>query len=133
MKKRIFHLAISHSHIDHLFKKFIDGAIVSWYLMLLGSLSVALSSNFFFFFLYKLRKFYIGLSGIVSYHFLVVIEFDYSDDEHKVKLIYKELRSENFQSSKIVICIYRKLLISCKEQMWVSPSFIHCVVSMFWS
>ncbi|XP_024019088.1 uncharacterized protein LOC21388445 isoform X2 [Morus notabilis] len=30
---------------------------------------------------------------------------------------YKELRSENFPSAKIVICIYRKLLVSCKEQM----------------
>ncbi|KAL5537504.1 hypothetical protein UlMin_045125 [Ulmus minor] len=30
---------------------------------------------------------------------------------------YKELRNENFHSAKIVICIYRKLLISCKEQM----------------
>ena len=32
---------------------------------------------------------------------------------------YKELRNENFQSVKIVMCIYRKLLVSCKEQMWV--------------
>ncbi|XP_059668417.1 protein SEMI-ROLLED LEAF 2 isoform X2 [Cornus florida] len=30
---------------------------------------------------------------------------------------YKELRSENFRSAKIVMSIYRKLLISCKEQM----------------
>ncbi|KAI9162132.1 hypothetical protein LWI28_024165 [Acer negundo] len=30
---------------------------------------------------------------------------------------YKELRNENFQSAKIVMCIYRKLLVSCKEQM----------------
>ncbi|XP_030495163.2 protein SEMI-ROLLED LEAF 2 isoform X1 [Cannabis sativa] len=30
---------------------------------------------------------------------------------------YKELRNENFQSAKIVMHIYRKLLISCKEQM----------------
>ncbi|GMN54746.1 hypothetical protein TIFTF001_023871 [Ficus carica] len=30
---------------------------------------------------------------------------------------YKELRNENFQSAKIVISIYRKLLVSCKEQM----------------
>lgn len=35
---------------------------------------------------------------------------------------YKELRNENFQSTKIVMCIYKKLLISCKEQMWVHPS-----------
>ncbi|KAF5737694.1 hypothetical protein HS088_TW13G00582 [Tripterygium wilfordii] len=30
---------------------------------------------------------------------------------------YKELRNENFHSAKIVLCIYRKLLVSCKEQM----------------
>ncbi|KAG8646692.1 protein SEMI-ROLLED LEAF 2 isoform X2 [Manihot esculenta] len=30
---------------------------------------------------------------------------------------YKELRNENFDSAKIVMCIYKKLLISCKEQM----------------
>lgn len=30
---------------------------------------------------------------------------------------YKELRCENFHSAKIVVCIYRKLLVSCKEQM----------------
>ncbi|XP_061353588.1 protein SEMI-ROLLED LEAF 2-like [Gastrolobium bilobum] len=30
---------------------------------------------------------------------------------------YKELRNENFHSTKIVMCIYRKLLFSCKEQM----------------
>ncbi|XP_012575047.1 protein SEMI-ROLLED LEAF 2-like isoform X2 [Cicer arietinum] len=30
---------------------------------------------------------------------------------------YKELRNENFHSTKIVMCIYRKLLFSCKDQM----------------
>ncbi|XP_027909256.1 uncharacterized protein LOC114168575 [Vigna unguiculata] len=30
---------------------------------------------------------------------------------------YRELRTENYQSVKVVICIYRKLLISCKDQM----------------
>ncbi|GAB2221594.1 hypothetical protein Droror1_Dr00012779 [Drosera rotundifolia] len=30
---------------------------------------------------------------------------------------YKELRTENFRSAKVVICIYRKLLITCKDQM----------------
>ncbi|OIV99681.1 hypothetical protein TanjilG_17491 [Lupinus angustifolius] len=30
---------------------------------------------------------------------------------------YRELRSENYQSVKVVICIYRKLLVSCKDQM----------------
>ncbi|KAM7270197.1 hypothetical protein ACFE04_029411 [Oxalis oulophora] len=30
---------------------------------------------------------------------------------------YKELRTENFARAKIVMCIYRKLLVSCKEQL----------------
>ncbi|CAL1353258.1 unnamed protein product [Linum trigynum] len=30
---------------------------------------------------------------------------------------YKELRYENFQSVKIVMCIYKKLLITCREQL----------------
>ncbi|PSS09982.1 hypothetical protein CEY00_Acc17070 [Actinidia chinensis var. chinensis] len=30
---------------------------------------------------------------------------------------YKDLRSEQFHSVKVVLCIYRKLLISCKAQM----------------
>ncbi|TYJ12446.1 hypothetical protein E1A91_A11G350900v1 [Gossypium mustelinum] len=30
---------------------------------------------------------------------------------------YKELRNENFQSVKIVICIYKRLLVSCHDQM----------------
>ncbi|GMY18935.1 protein SEMI-ROLLED LEAF 2 isoform X1 [Fagus crenata] len=40
---------------------------------------------------------------------------------------YKELRNENFQSAKIVMCIYRKLLISCKEQM---PLFASSLLSI---
>ncbi|KAJ7976793.1 ARM repeat superfamily protein [Quillaja saponaria] len=40
---------------------------------------------------------------------------------------YKELRSENFQSAKIVMCIYRKLLLSCKEQM---PLFASSLLSI---
>lgn len=31
--------------------------------------------------------------------------------------LYKDLRNGNFGSAKIVLCIYRKLLSSCKEQM----------------
>ncbi|KAI4381500.1 hypothetical protein MLD38_007566 [Melastoma candidum] len=30
---------------------------------------------------------------------------------------YKELRSENFRAAKIVMCIYNRLLVSCKDQM----------------
>lgn len=40
---------------------------------------------------------------------------------------YKELRNENFQAAKIVMLIYRKLLISCKEQM---PLFASSLLSI---
>ncbi|XP_038701676.1 protein SEMI-ROLLED LEAF 2-like [Tripterygium wilfordii] len=40
---------------------------------------------------------------------------------------YKELRNENFHSAKIVLCIYRKLLASCKEQM---PLFASSLLSI---
>lgn len=32
---------------------------------------------------------------------------------------YRELRNEQLHSVKVIICICRKLLSSCKEQMWV--------------
>ncbi|KAL0453097.1 UNVERIFIED_CONTAM: protein SEMI-ROLLED LEAF 2 [Sesamum latifolium] len=40
---------------------------------------------------------------------------------------YKELRNENFRSVKIVMCIYRKMLSSCKEQM---PLFANSVLTI---
>ncbi|KAK4272528.1 hypothetical protein QN277_021072 [Acacia crassicarpa] len=40
---------------------------------------------------------------------------------------YKELRIENFQATKIVMCIYQKLLLSCKEQM---PLFASSLLSI---
>lgn len=40
---------------------------------------------------------------------------------------YKELRTENLQSAKVVMCIYKKLLISCKEQM---PLFSNSLLSI---
>ncbi|KAI3682379.1 hypothetical protein L1987_82319 [Smallanthus sonchifolius] len=40
---------------------------------------------------------------------------------------YKELRNENFQAAKIVMLIYRKLLISCKDQM---PLFANSLLSI---
>lgn len=40
---------------------------------------------------------------------------------------YKELRNENFRSAKIVMRIYKKLLISCKEQM---PLFASSLLSI---
>ncbi|GMP97421.1 hypothetical protein CsSME_00045681 [Camellia sinensis var. sinensis] len=40
---------------------------------------------------------------------------------------YKELRNENFRSTKVVMCVYKKLLISCKEQM---PLFASSLLSI---
>ncbi|KAJ8437513.1 hypothetical protein Cgig2_027588 [Carnegiea gigantea] len=40
---------------------------------------------------------------------------------------YRELRSENFNLAKIVMCIYRKLLVSCREQM---PLFTSSLLSI---
>ncbi|MCI04916.1 ARM repeat protein [Trifolium medium] len=33
------------------------------------------------------------------------------------QICYKDLRNEVFGSVKVVLCIYRKFLSSCKEQM----------------
>ncbi|XWS59128.1 hypothetical protein CRYUN_Cryun08bG0095500 [Craigia yunnanensis] len=41
---------------------------------------------------------------------------------------YKELRNENFQSVKIIMCIYRKLLVSCKEQMTLFASSLLSII-----
>ncbi|CAJ2673239.1 unnamed protein product [Trifolium pratense] len=40
---------------------------------------------------------------------------------------YKELRNENLHATKIVMCIYRKLLFSCKEQM---PLFASSLITI---
>ncbi|AES87954.1 hypothetical protein MtrunA17_Chr4g0019461 [Medicago truncatula] len=40
---------------------------------------------------------------------------------------YKELRTENYQAVKVVICIYRKLLVSCRDQM---PLFASSLLSI---
>ncbi|KAI4325649.1 hypothetical protein MLD38_031030 [Melastoma candidum] len=40
---------------------------------------------------------------------------------------YKELRTENFWSAKIVMCIYKKLLVSCKDQI---PLFASSLLSI---
>ncbi|KAK7396247.1 hypothetical protein VNO78_17118 [Psophocarpus tetragonolobus] len=40
---------------------------------------------------------------------------------------YKELRNENFRSTKIVMCIFKKFLFSCKEQM---PLFANSLLSI---
>lgn len=42
---------------------------------------------------------------------------------------YKELRTENFQSAKIVMCIYRKLLVTCKEQMTLFASSLLGIIN----
>ncbi|TYG53018.1 hypothetical protein ES288_D09G075500v1 [Gossypium darwinii] len=40
---------------------------------------------------------------------------------------FKDLRNENFECVKAVLCIYRKLLSSCKEQM---PLFASCLLGI---
>nr|POF18847.1 protein efr3 like b [Quercus suber] len=40
---------------------------------------------------------------------------------------YRDLRNENFHSVKVVLCIYRKLLITCKDQM---PLFASSLLSI---
>ncbi|KAM3280808.1 protein SEMI-ROLLED LEAF 2 isoform X1 [Capsicum chacoense] len=40
---------------------------------------------------------------------------------------YKELRYENFRSAKVVMCIYKKLVVSCKEHM---PLFANSLLSI---
>ncbi|BAT85267.1 hypothetical protein LR48_Vigan03g216400 [Vigna angularis] len=40
---------------------------------------------------------------------------------------YKELRNENLHSAKIVMCVYRKFLFSCKEQI---PLFANSLLSI---
>ncbi|KAM7264985.1 hypothetical protein ACFE04_002668 [Oxalis oulophora] len=44
---------------------------------------------------------------------------------------YKELRTENFPMAKIVMCIYRKLLVSCKEQMPLFSSNLLSIMHTF--
>ncbi|KAE9590726.1 hypothetical protein Lalb_Chr20g0110701 [Lupinus albus] len=41
---------------------------------------------------------------------------------------YKELRNENFRSTKIIMCIYRKFLSSCKEQMPLFASSLLTII-----
>ncbi|URD94050.1 Cyclin-related protein [Musa troglodytarum] len=41
---------------------------------------------------------------------------------------YKELRLEHFGTVKVVLCIYRKLLISCKEQMPLFASSLLTII-----
>ncbi|CAK8543246.1 unnamed protein product [Lathyrus sativus] len=41
---------------------------------------------------------------------------------------YKELRNENIRSTKIVMCIYKKFLFSCKEQMPLFASSLLTII-----
>ncbi|OIW11456.1 hypothetical protein TanjilG_26822 [Lupinus angustifolius] len=41
---------------------------------------------------------------------------------------YKELRNENFRSTKIIMCIYQKFLSSCKEQMPLFASSLLTII-----
>ncbi|GMI79645.1 EFR3 OF PLANT 2 [Hibiscus trionum] len=41
---------------------------------------------------------------------------------------YKELRNENFQSAKIVVRIYKKLLLSCQDQMTLFATSLQSII-----
>ncbi|KAK9041398.1 hypothetical protein V6N11_016500 [Hibiscus sabdariffa] len=41
---------------------------------------------------------------------------------------YKELRNENFQSVEIVVCIYKKLLLSCHNQMTLFATSLQSII-----
>nr|DAD29704.1 TPA_asm: hypothetical protein HUJ06_031172 [Nelumbo nucifera] len=43
---------------------------------------------------------------------------------------YKELRNEQFWLAKVVMCIYRKLLISCKDQMPLFASSLLSIINI---
>ncbi|KAK9671045.1 hypothetical protein RND81_12G003000 [Saponaria officinalis] len=43
---------------------------------------------------------------------------------------YKELRNENFHATKIVMCIYKKLLVSCKDQMPLFASSLLSIINI---
>ncbi|KAK9138820.1 hypothetical protein Sjap_009414 [Stephania japonica] len=47
--------------------------------------------------------------------------------EYLEQKCYKDLRDEHFSSAKVVLCIYRKLISSCKEQM---PLFASSLLSI---
>ena len=59
------------------------------------------------------RKSYWLQSNYLS--FSVVLSLQITDNLEQ--RCYKDLRSEMFGSVKVVLCIYRKFLSSCKEQM----------------
>ncbi|XP_020268718.1 uncharacterized protein LOC109844168 [Asparagus officinalis] len=44
---------------------------------------------------------------------------------------FKELRTENFNSAKVIMCIYRKMLVSCKEQMPLFASSLLTIIQTF--
>lgn len=46
---------------------------------------------------------------------LILLLFPEQITEYLEQRCYKELRHENFTLAKVVPCIYRKLLRSCKE------------------
>ncbi|KAM7279907.1 hypothetical protein ACFE04_007041 [Oxalis oulophora] len=48
--------------------------------------------------------------------------------EYLEQKCYKDLRNENFGSVKVVLCIYRKLLSSCKDQMSLFASSLLAII-----
>ncbi|KAL5998089.1 hypothetical protein ACLOJK_009024 [Asimina triloba] len=48
--------------------------------------------------------------------------------EYLEQRCYKELRNEHVGEAKVIICIYRKMLASCKDQMPLYASSLLCIV-----
>lgn len=67
--------------------------------------------NWFFFF------FLLLVLNSISYMCWVCGVLHRQIAENLEQRCYKDLRNESFGSVKVILCIYRKLLSSCKEQM----------------
>ena len=67
-------------------------------------------------------------SNILSFFFESLIEIPYLYSSQITSSLeqrcYRDLRNEHFHSVKVVLSIYRKLLITCKDQMWVFSPFL---------
>jgi len=53
--------------------------------------------------------------NLIGFNFLWYLFLQITD--YLEQTCYKDLRYESFGSLKVVLCIYRKFLSSCKEQM----------------
>jgi hypothetical protein len=68
---------------------------------------INLTLNFFIFSIEFNLLYTLSLSGVLPCQITENLE----------QRCYKDLRNESFGSVKVILCIYRKLLSSCREQM----------------